>query len=145
MTSAGAFPPSTREAIIAREQQRCASCGTSNPVLGWSVHHRRRRGMGGTRRASTACPTNGLLLCGSGTTGCHGFYERERTLGYEHGVLVRDHHEPSEQPVLYRGRWVLLLPDGGWRPCDPPGDAPVPARIHPRPPAPVMARALAFA
>lgn len=59
---------------------------------GWSVHHRLPRGMGG--RGPKAAPTEGpdwlLLVCGSGTSGCHGWLESvERAMAYEFGYLIR--------------------------------------------------------
>ena len=112
--------PATRALVIERAAARCESCGSSAQFLGWSQHHRRPRGAGGTKRPETNQPANLLLLCGSGTTGDHGFYESHRELAFEHGVLVRQNQDPSEVPVLYRGAWVLLDNDGSVTACESP-------------------------
>lgn len=125
------MPPVTRQTVIGRAQQRCESCGSASQYLGWSVHHRKPRGMGGTSLVSSASPANLLLLCGSGTTGCHGWFENHRTEAKVQGILVPRHAEPTKVPVYYRSRWVLLTDDGDLLPADPPDD--VPAVIVPTP------------
>lgn len=66
----GAFTPAARAAILAVTGGRCAGCDRPGPL---TCQHRRARGMGGSRTAGD--PRNGLPLCGSGTTGCHGWAE----------------------------------------------------------------------
>lgn len=67
----GAFPEWARAAIIEATLGRCAGCGRPDVTC----QHRRARGMGGTSAPYIASPVNGLALCGSGTTGCHGWAE----------------------------------------------------------------------
>lgn len=81
-----------------------------------SIHHRRPRGMGGTDRPDTHSLPNLMLLCGSGTIGCHGFIESHRTVALARGYLLpkegprsRPAHEPV---VLPGGQRVLLDPYG---------------------------------
>lgn len=84
-----------------------------------SIHHRQPRGAGGTRGAATHSLANLLLICGSGTTGCHGYIEDNRRWAYDTGWLVR-HSAPGRptadtDPVtvpitLSSGRRVLLDP-----------------------------------
>jgi hypothetical protein len=74
--SGGAFDPATRESILARCHWRCVGCGEASPL---TIQHRTARGMGGRSGAAAKVvshPANGLALCGSGTTGCHGWVER---------------------------------------------------------------------
>lgn len=97
-----------RELVIARSYGCCESCGTQLRSAGrWvgehSFHHRRPRGMGGTNRPETNGAANLLLLCGSGTTGCHGALEANRAVAYERGHLLRQTQEPAEVPV-----WVFV-------------------------------------
>lgn len=81
----------TVHAVFARDEGCCARCGT--PITGergrdWSVHHRRPRGSGGTSLAWVNLTGNLVLLCGSGTTGCHGFIESHRIWATDAGFLV---------------------------------------------------------
>ena len=66
----------------------------------WSLQHRRPRGMGGTRLAEINSPANLLLLCGSATTGCHGYVERERAAALHAGWLVPSSSDPTRDAVL---------------------------------------------
>lgn len=76
-----------------------------------SVHHRKPRGMGGTRRADVHGLHHLMLLCGSGTTGCHGWVERNRAAARDRGLLVPQAMDATEVPVvLWSGRRVLLDP-----------------------------------
>lgn len=78
-----------------------------------SDHHRQPRGQGGTSDPAVNSPTNRLLLCGTGTTGCHGVVERNRRAAYDAGLLVAHGiHDPGRVPVeLAQGR-VWLTADG---------------------------------
>ena len=70
--------------------------------------------MGGTKRVDVNLPPNLLVLCGSGTTGCHGWIESHRTEGYDDGIILYDADDPAEKP--YRdstGTWWQLTPNGG--------------------------------
>ena len=73
--------------------------------------------MGGTKDPKIHSPANIIFLCGSGTTGCHGWIEGNRTAAYHLGLLVYRADDPATIPVsLMRGHG-LLLDDGGWQPC----------------------------
>jgi hypothetical protein len=103
--------------IYLRAGSRCECCGKVAGWDGWSRHHRQPRGMGGTKR-DVHQPSNMLLLCGSGTTGCHGLVESERSWAYECGLLVRRPFEPGRVALLYHAmthapRWVTLDNLGG--------------------------------
>lgn len=77
-----------------------------------SVHHRRPRGAGGTTRTGTHSLANLLLVCGTGTTGCHGWIEHHRAAAEARGLLVRHGlADPAETVVvLPGGRRVRLHP-----------------------------------
>lgn len=97
-----------RRAVAERAGYRCELCLR---VLGWpdgaaiawstphSFHHRRPRGMGGTTRTATNEPPNLLLLCGTGTTGCHGRVEANRDLAYRLGWLLHQAEDPATVPA----------------------------------------------
>lgn len=117
-------PKQVRHIFFEREQQRCFYCrrplswGLRGSMLagGWSLHHRKGRGMGGTReRVSCA---HGLVLCGTGTTGCHGWVTENPTDAIELGLCTRRNATTAElQPPAVRvrdkaGRWFLLTENG---------------------------------
>lgn len=139
MTGPGEFKSATVGLIWERDAGRCALCGRwldwslrAEPfVNGWSVHHREDRGQGGVKRARPgreqpraylALPANGVLLCGTGTTGCHGEVTRNRVparLGFT--VARIGIRRPEKVPIKhYRHGWVLLDNDGGWAPVEEP-------------------------
>ena len=85
--------------VMARASFRCERCGSTLMGVPVSVHHRRPRAMGGTKRLDTNYPSNLMALCGTGTSGCHGWIEQNRQVAYEEGWLVRQHEEPSKVSV----------------------------------------------
>lgn len=117
MSRAAAPTSATVGLLYARAGRRCELCGGPLSGLGgWSKHHRRRKGMGGSRLPWINDVTNLLLLCGSGITGCHGRVESHRTEAYEVGWLLRDGEHPAEVPVLIHARGsVYLTPDGDYQ------------------------------
>lgn len=113
MTRNGAFNDGTRLLIIERDGCRCVRCGKDLSRGGFNIQHRRARGMGGSRLATTASAANGILLCGSGTTGCHGWVEVHREEARVNGWGVSQWEEPGDVPVLYpNGRFYRLNDDG---------------------------------
>lgn len=102
-----------------RDGFRCVRCG--GPLTGWdggSRHHRRPRShpWPGLHEAA-----NLIDLCGSGTTGCHGWVHAHPAEAYRYGLLVHSWREPSEVPVpSRRWGWVWLSDDGTARPLTPP-------------------------
>ena len=98
---------SVRGIVFNRAEGMCEKCGGR----GQSIHHRKPRGAGGTKIADVA--SNLLLLCGSGTTGCHGWVERNRVQALADGYLVRRVDDPALIPVLRWGIRVYLEDDGG--------------------------------
>lgn len=106
----------TRLLVYARAEERCEICGVY--AYGGSVHHRHRRGMGGSKRPELAAASNLLLLCGSGVTGCHGVIEGNRDLAYDQGRLLRHIQIATEVPVLTRHGLVLLDNLGNYFPTE---------------------------
>jgi HNH endonuclease len=93
-------PATTRRRLRERSEGYCEKCG-----LEWATnaHHRKNRSQGGRDDLS-----NLLLLCGSGTTGCHGWITEHPAEAYEKGWSVRQPNDPARMSVLYRGFAVFL-------------------------------------
>ena len=88
----------TRTAVLERDRYRCVRCGQSIRNSQYSIHHRRLR--------SHPYPGlheihNLITLCGSGTTGCHGWVHAHPKEAYEHGWMVHGWANPEEIPVEY--------------------------------------------
>lgn len=99
-----------------RDGGRCFRCG--KPVgphwPGYSFHHRQSRSQG------VNTPDNLILLCGSGTTGCHGWVHahpaesREDGNGWIVSKYVTAGEIPSRPARHYRLGRVCLDTQGGW-------------------------------
>ncbi|TIC78806.1 HNH endonuclease [Nocardioides sp. GY 10127] len=126
--------PTTETRILVRERSagRCEGCGRALHAAGtWtadhSFHHRRPRGMGGTTDPAANTPANLLLLCGTGTTGCHGWVESNRGKATALGWLVPRGTDPADVPVydIHATRdihdHVWLTTDGYYTPTPPTG------------------------
>lgn len=111
-----------RFAFFERERGRCFRC--RRPLrfeergMGWSAHHRRPRGQGGTSDPRVGAISNCLILCGSGTTGCHGWVEKYREIARDHGLLIPvnvslDRFAPAGVRVKRQdGTWWLMTSAG---------------------------------
>ena len=105
-----------------RDKGRCAWCGEEVGGTGlrgesWSLHHRRPAGMGGDRRPETHAPGNLVLLCGSGTTFCHGYVESHRDDAADRGFLIPKlaASPPSSWAIEHAVHGlVYLFDDGSW-------------------------------
>jgi 5-methylcytosine-specific restriction protein A len=104
--SSTGFPLKVRVLIIERAQGMCERCGEAKP--GMQVHHRRPRGMGGSRREDTNRASNGLYLCAD----CHAWVESYRTEARLHGLLLTQSEYPPDRFVQRRGDVVRLTDDG---------------------------------
>lgn len=84
-----------------------------------SIQHRLSRGMGGTRRPDVHDMQDLLVLCGDGTTGCHGWVEgrrpgmKERGLWRPHSTAERDspggENGPETHPVMLASGHIVRL------------------------------------
>lgn len=117
---AGEFTPTIRWAIIRRDsdvngQPVCTWCGQAVRIEpgGYSLQHRRARGMGGSRLRDTGQAQNGCLVHGTGTTGCHGYIESHPVEAAERGFRIRQTENPLTVPVrAWDGRVLFLTVDG---------------------------------
>lgn len=84
----------------------------------WSLHHRRPRGMGGSKRVDVHSLAMLVGTCGHGSKGCHRYAEIHRTWAEARGLLlpkegVADVADPARVPlVMPSGHRVLLDPFG---------------------------------
>ena len=124
----GEFEVGTVEHVFfVREQGRCFRCRRllrpERRGFDWSAHHRIPRGSGGIGAALgsdydllISGIQNCLILCGSGTTGCHGWVETYRELAREYGYLITRlgiEISPGGIPVMREdGTWWRLTADG---------------------------------
>lgn len=115
-----------RANVVVREDGKCFHCGKQvaiyegetyhdlpvvKRIAEFSIHHRKPRGMGGSNSLDINIFPNLIVLCGTGTTGCHGWVESHREQAYEEGLLI---HSGIGNPILtpalsgYRGSWIDL-------------------------------------
>lgn len=102
-----------RRQVIERDGSRCQWCGRYvRTEAGWySLQHRRARGMGGSRRAATDAPANLVLVCGTGTTECHGYIESHPAEAAARGFRVSSSADPARVELIdAAGRIRLLEP-----------------------------------
>lgn len=109
----------TLHLVFARDEGCCARCGaaiTGQRGYDWSLHHRRPRGSGGTSLAWVNLPGNLVMLCGSGTTGCHGFVESHRVWATDAGFLVplNGVAVAAEVAIVHAIHGLCLLRDDGF-------------------------------
>lgn len=116
----GRVPPRVADAVWERDVSRCFRCQRSlvRGRGGYSIHHRLPGGMGGDRTPAYWRLSRVVLLCGSGTTGCHGWAERHRPLAEAQGLIVRHGASTEAAPVKrWSTEWVRLGDDGSVTVC----------------------------
>jgi hypothetical protein len=105
-----------REIVMLRDKGVCVRCRRVDPVFGVNHDHRKNRSQGGDW-----APSNGQLMCGSGTTGCHGFVTSHPKAALAEGYAVPSWGDPAEWPArrwiktdngTVREGWVLYDDDG---------------------------------
>lgn len=92
-----------------RDGHVCVRCGRPD---GLTTQHRVGRGMGGTRQMWVNQPANLITLCGSGTTGCHGWVEANPWEAMRLGLSVSRYADPQTVPV-HTWRGLLWLRNDG--------------------------------
>lgn len=96
------FPVKVKRIVQDRAKGACEQCG--EPGFGFQFHHRRPRGMGGSKAADTNTASNCVMVCDR----CHRFIESYRHEFQQRGWLVAQGKKPSEQPIWRHKQWVLL-------------------------------------
>lgn len=95
--------------LVRQRDTGCVRCG----VWGGNVHHRQMRSQ--APKDAVHVVENLLLLCGSGTTGCHGWVHAHPAESYRKGWLVRSWQSPPDVPVAYPGGGFFYLTERGTR------------------------------
>lgn len=99
--------------VFARAFYRCERCGGAITSSGVSVHHRQPRKMGGSKRPELHQPANLIVLCGSGTTGCHGWVESHRHQARESGYLIYAIDNAEDIPFVDNEKRVWFIDNQG--------------------------------
>lgn len=95
-------------AAIARDGHACLRCGRTLYNTRASVHHRKKRRFQDADRVE-----NLALMCGTGTTGCHGWCHREVEQARAAGWVCFGWENPAERPLItLTGLMIMLRPDG---------------------------------
>jgi hypothetical protein len=114
-----------RSLVSYRANGRCELCNRQGQL---TFAHRRNRSHQGAWAAS-----NGLALCGSGTTGCHGWTEQNPTHAATGGWRIVHSDTPATEVPVWLPRpwpgWWLLDDDGCFQWLD--VDTPRPADLPP--------------
>jgi HNH endonuclease len=98
-----------RDGVLRRDGYQCQRCGARvDGSASSSCHHRKLKGRGGPDT-----PENRVMLCGSGTTGCHGWVHANPREARLHGWLVSAYADPAELTMWSapRREWVRLGTD----------------------------------
>lgn len=98
----------TRLAVYQRDEGCCVRCGKyvydihgERALAPLSLQHRKARGMGGSKDPLINAPENLILLCGTGTTECHGWVESNREEARELGYAISQYEDPALVPVAH--------------------------------------------
>lgn len=98
------IPVKTRQQLHERANDCCELCGEPNAT---NAHHRMNRSVGGRHELS-----NLLLVCGSGTSGCHGWITEHPAWAHRNGYTVKSYETPALKRVHLPGGWALLSDAG---------------------------------
>ncbi|WP_051393065.1 hypothetical protein [Glycomyces arizonensis] len=95
-----------RQLVRERSGGVCEVCGAARAT---NYQHRKNRSQGGPWSAA-----NGLDVCGSGTTGCHGYIHAHPDEACLKGWSVRSWDDEHAIPVQTHMGPLLLDDEGGW-------------------------------
>lgn len=103
------IPRKVRDVVVARDGGCCIRCGRW--ADGGSLHHRMLRSQGGRD-----VPANLVLLCGTGTTRCHGWAHAHPEEARREGLIVWSWEAPGVVPVdAFTAGRVWLTANGSYR------------------------------
>lgn len=104
--------PSRRTVALVKQRDglRCVRCGRFLEGVPASIHHRRMRSHKFTGLHE---PSNLICLCGTGSTGCHGWVHAHPKEAYEQGWLVHGWNDPTYIPVFIHSNRFIFLDDAG--------------------------------
>lgn len=79
-----------------RDHGRCVRCGAplATGWPGYSCHHRQSRSVGPDTLE------NRIMLCGSGTTGCHGWVHAHPKISRDEGWIISKYTKEAELPQV---------------------------------------------
>lgn len=113
MSKAKQIPRTVRDLLKERSGGVCEVRVACEGSPAAQMHHRRPRGMGGSRDGLTNLPSNLLHICFA----CHHHIETHRLDALDNGWLVRQGAQPQEISVVtYNGRWRLSDTDTSYLP-----------------------------
>ncbi len=101
----------TCQLVDLRDESCCVRCGAYLLGSPASRHHRKRRSQ--ASRMEVHSPANLIDLCGTGTTGCHGWVHAHPEEARESGWLLRSTDSPERTPMLHALYGWVLLDDQG--------------------------------
>lgn len=108
------FTDAVKARVMARSGGYCERCYRHCPNYG-EYHHRRNRGMGGTKDVRAGQVSNALFLCPS----CHRWVTDHKREAMQFGFVVSNFApDPAAVPVFRYRQWVLLTDDGGISPAE---------------------------
>ncbi len=100
------FTNEVQNLIKNRSKEKCEICGSI--ALYYQIHHRRPRGMGGSKDKVVGTAANGIWV----HPHCHVQIESQRDDAREKGWLVPQSLNPAEVPFKKYNGWVMLHEDG---------------------------------
>ena len=107
------FPRHVIELVTGRSGGNCECMSSGCTLIAEHLHHRRPKGIGGTRRPESQWASNALHVC----LKCHLRIHAMPNWSRDNGFLVRQSDDPSSVPVWWRcakhGQKVFVLLDEG--------------------------------
>ena len=103
-----------RRLVRSRDGHNCQMCGRSIVDYPSSIHHRINRGSGGSAKLERASLL--IRICGTGTTGCHGWVTEHPVEASGAGWILPKLNisiDPTTEPIFTIHGWELLDDEGG--------------------------------
>ncbi len=99
-------------AAIARDGAECLRCGRNLEGIPASLHHRKLKGRK-VPKIEWDLVENIATMCGTGTTGCHGWAHHNRSAAKTDGWIVASWDIPHREPMHdLRNNMITLMQDG---------------------------------